>query len=77
MILFLIHFYSCNLINGSYVAEGSIFELKDEDVPNTTDVVFIVEATSCNHNLPMNKNMPNVIAALEKAFTEVKLVNAR
>lgn len=75
MIFFL--FYSCNLINGSYVAEGSMFEIKDDNVPQTTDVVFIVEASSCNQNLPVNKNMPSVIAALEKAFGAVGLLNVR
>lgn len=69
--------FSCNLINGTYVSEGSMFDLKDQEVPQTTDVVFIVEATACNHNLPVNKNMPNILAALEKAFGEVGLSNAR
>lgn len=59
------------------MAEGSIFELSGADVPKTTDIVFIVEAKSCNQNLPVNKNMATIIAALEKAFDDVGLSNAR
>lgn len=65
------------MINGSYVAEGSMFELSGSDVPRTTDVVFIVEAKPCNHNLPVSKSMTHIIAAMEKAFDEVGLHNAR
>lgn len=69
--------FSCNLINGTYVTEGSIFELTGDDVPKTTDVVFIVEAKACNHNLTTNKNISAVIGAMEKAFDEVGLTNTR
>lgn len=72
-----IFIFSCNLINGSYVAEGSIFELNGDDVPKTTDVVFIIEAKHCNHNFTVNKNIEVVIAAMEKAFAEVGLQNIR
>lgn len=72
-----IFIFSCNLINGSYVAEGSIFELNGDDVPKTTDVVFIIEAKHCNHNFTVNKNMQVVIAAMEKAFAEVGLQEIR
>lgn len=68
---------SCNLINGSYIAEGSIFELTGDDVPKTTEVVFIVEASSCNHNLVGNKNIVTIVGALEKAFTDAGIVKSR
>lgn len=69
--------FSCNLINGSYVAEGSIFELNGDDVPKTSDVVFIIEAKHCNHNFTINKNIQVVITAMEKAFAEVGLQDTR
>lgn len=69
--------FSCNLINGSYVTEGSIFELNGDDVPKTSDVVFIIEAKHCNHNVTANKNIPVIIAAMEKAFAEVGLQDTR
>lgn len=68
---------SCNLINGSYVAEGTTFELTGADVPKTTDVVFIVEAKLCNHNLSVKKNMATIVAAMEKAFNERELTDVR
>lgn len=54
-----------------------MFELSGANVPKTTDVVFIVEAKSCNHNLVANKNIATIVSALEKAFGEVGLSNAR
>lgn len=59
------------------MAEGSIFELSGADVPMTTDVVFIVEAKSCNQNLAVKKNMASVVAALEKSFIEIGLSDVR
>lgn len=59
------------------MAEGSIFELNGDEVPTTTDVVFIVEAKSCNHNLSSNKNISVVVGAMEKAFGEAGLKNSR
>lgn len=47
------------------------------EVPRMTDVVFIVEAKLCNHNLSVNKSMTHIVAALEKAFDELGLHNAR
>lgn len=65
--------YSCNLINGSYVAEGTFVELNGKDVPRTTDVVFIVEAKPCNKNLTFNKQIMSVVSALEKEFNNLGL----
>lgn len=70
-------FCSCNLINGTYIAEGTVFELSGADVPKTTDVVFIVEAKLCNEKLSVKKNMGTVITAMEKAFQERELANVR
>lgn len=65
------------MINGSYVPEGSFIELSDDEVPQTTVVVFIVEAKLCNENLSVKKNMVSAVAAMEKAFTELGLLNVR
>lgn len=62
--------HSCDLNNGSYVAEGRIFDLKDKDVPLTTDIVFIVEAKPCNQNLNRNKNLLAVLSSLNKQLNE-------
>lgn len=59
------------------MAEGNIFELSGADVPQTTDVVFIVEAKLCNENLSVKKNMVSIVAAMEKAFNELGLMNVR
>lgn len=65
------------MVNGTFVAEGQMFDLRDDEIPKTTDVVFIVEAKSCNHNLTGSKNFENVIGTLEKAFGEVGLSDIR
>lgn len=63
-------FFSCDLNNGTFVAEGTIFDLKDDDVPLTTDIVFIVEAKLCNRNLNRNKNLLAVLSSLNKQLNE-------
>lgn len=68
---------SCDLNNGSYVAEGKIFDLKDKDVPLTTDIVFIVEAKPCNRNLNRNKSLLAVLSSLNKQLNESSFTDNR
>lgn len=51
--------------------------MSGSEVPRTTDVVFIVEAKSCNNDLAANKNITLMISALEKGFNEIGLQNVR
>lgn len=63
----------CELINGTFVSEGVFVEMKDEDVPQTTDVVFIVEAKECNRNLNANRSMVSLVNLLEQELQAVGL----
>lgn len=68
---------SCDLSNGSYVAEGHMFELKNNDLPRTTDIVFIVEAKPCNEDLIANKNLLLVLSSLNKELNDSKFSKNR
>lgn len=63
----------CELINGTYVNEGVFVSMKDEEVPKTTDVVFIVEAKECNKNLNTDKSMVSLVSLIETELQAVGL----
>ncbi|CAD7080164.1 unnamed protein product [Hermetia illucens] len=67
----------CDLINGSYVAEGTFVELKDHDVPRSADVVFIVEAKNCNANITHSKSILAVSSAIQKELVNMNMTNNR
>lgn len=69
--------YSCQLANGSYVPEGTFMELSGADIPRSSDVVFIVEAKSCNENLKESKSIMSVVSSIEEQLQAVKLTNNR
>lgn len=68
---------SCNLLNGSYVAEGTFFNLHGDDVLKSTEVVFIVEAKPCHKDLLHGNNMSTLVTAMEKAFNDIGLKQNR
>ncbi|XP_064556915.1 uncharacterized protein Apoltp [Drosophila montana] len=67
----------CQLANGSYVPEGTFMELSGADIPRSSDVVFIVEAKSCNENLKESKSIMSVVSSIEEQLQAVKLTNNR
>lgn len=64
----------CELINGTFVAEGVFVTMEGEAVPKTTDVVFVVEAKECNKDLNTAKSMSSLVHLLE---TELQAVGLR
>lgn len=68
---------SCNLINGSYVPEGTFISFNVSDAPNTIDIVFIVEAKPCNKDVVKTKSMISVVSAIEKELNDVNVTNNR
>lgn len=70
-------FFSCELTNGSFVPEGTFLTLERNDLPNTTDVVFIVEAGICNKDLAQSKNILHLVNAMQKEFNEFHITNNR
>lgn len=69
--------FSCNLINGSYVPEGTFISFSANDTPSTVDVVFIVEAKPCNKDIVKMKSMSSVVAAMEKELNDMKIKDNR
>lgn len=69
--------FSCNLINGSYVPEGTFVSFNESDAPSTADIVFIVEAKPCNKDIKKTKSMISVVSALEKELNNYNIVNNR
>lgn len=51
--------------------------MKDEEIPQTTDVVFIIEAKPCNKDLTTKKSLLLVVNALSKELENNKLRNNR
>ncbi|CAG9792371.1 unnamed protein product [Diatraea saccharalis] len=54
---------ACITPQGDIIEEGSFYQM--HDVPNTTDVVFIVEAQYCNKNMRKRKNLDLFIEAFD------------
>lgn len=52
-------------------------ELTGNEVPRSSDVVFIVEAKPCNTNLTENKNIMSIVATLEEQLLAQKITNNR
>lgn len=69
--------FSCNLINGSYVPEGTFISFNETDAPSTADIVFIVEAKPCNKDFVKTKGMSSVVAALEKELNDIGIKDNR
>ncbi|KAF7992093.1 hypothetical protein HCN44_001418 [Aphidius gifuensis] len=58
------------MIDGTTVAEGEFIKLENTKVPKSTDIVFIVEAKSCNNDIKRNRSIDQVIAYLNKEFND-------
>lgn len=68
---------SCNMVNGSEMAEGQFKRLEGENVPMSTDVVFIVEGKECNRGIARNRSMEQLVTQLSKEFKDQGLANSR
>ncbi|XP_029160980.1 apolipophorins isoform X2 [Nylanderia fulva] len=68
---------TCTMIDGSQVAEGRFKRLEDDEVPRSVDVVFIVEAKSCNRNMTSNSSMELLITQLDKELNDLGLTENR
>lgn len=67
----------CQLINGTDLPEGEFIMFQDDEVPQSADIVFIVEAKDCNANISIQRNINQLINLLNKELTELKLVDNR
>lgn len=51
--------------------------MRGDEVHRTADIVFIVEAKSCNKNLTESKSMATVLASLNKELTDANITENR
>ncbi|XP_070169221.1 uncharacterized protein Apoltp isoform X2 [Polyergus mexicanus] len=68
---------SCTMMDGSQVAEGRFKRLEEDKVPRSADVVFIVEAKSCNRDMKLNSSMELLITQLDKEMNDRGLTGNR
>ncbi|XP_053663269.1 uncharacterized protein LOC128712401 [Anopheles marshallii] len=64
---------SCQLMNGTYVAEGSFENLRNESVPSAADVVFIVEAKSCNNEFVQTKSINLLVEGINRELQQLNI----
>lgn len=65
------------MINGTYIPEGKFVKLTGDEVPRTTDIVFIVEAKPCNKDLTLTKSIMTIVNSLEAELTVANITNNR
>lgn len=59
------------------MVEGDFSQMKGGAVPQSSDVVFLLEASKCNQYLLRRKSMPTVVSAVSKELIEAGLTNNR
>lgn len=57
--------------------EGTFITLEGNDIPMTTDVVFIIEAKPCNRDVTINKNLNSLVSTLNKELNDINIKNNR
>lgn len=62
--------YRCTAFNGTEIKEGEFIRYEGESVPKHADVVFIVEAKSCNKNFKQSKNFEVLVELIEKELLQ-------
>nr|CAH7759061.1 unnamed protein product [Callosobruchus chinensis] len=67
----------CNLPNGTEIQEGDFIRLQGSSVPQTADIVFIVEAKDCNKDVKNARNLDVVVELLEKELAELNITDNR
>lgn len=69
--------FSCTLLNGTMIPEGTFIKLKLDLVPKSADIVFIVEAKSCNENIMDSKSVMTFATSLNKELITANITNNR
>lgn len=67
----------CKLMNMKTVPEGEYFELSSDEIPKSTDVVFIIEAKECNRKLFSERNMEILHTSLFRELIDEGLTDNR
>ena len=69
--------FRCELVNGTQLVEGDFRHLRNNAVPQSSDIVFIVEAKECNRNIKHKRNMDSLISLMLKELTDLKITSNR
>lgn len=56
----------CSMLNGSIVAEGEFVSLDAASVPQSADIVFIIEAKDCNKDVRQRKKLDEIVQQLNR-----------
>ncbi|XP_054743946.1 uncharacterized protein LOC129248428 [Anastrepha obliqua] len=67
----------CELTNGTFVPESTFVEYDTHIEPRSSDVVFLVEANTCNTYTTGNKSIESILTALDQQLQEHKFINNR
>lgn len=65
------------MVNGTELVEGDFQHLHNSAVPQSSDIVFIIEAKECNRNMKHKRNMDSFIYLLLKELTDLKIASNR
>lgn len=57
--------------------DGEVITIKGNRVPQSSDVVFILEAKECNNFSLRRKNMPTIVNAIAKELQDAAITNSR
>uniref|UniRef100_A0A1B6I431 Vitellogenin domain-containing protein n=1 Tax=Homalodisca liturata TaxID=320908 RepID=A0A1B6I431_9HEMI len=66
----------CPLQGNGYMQEGDFTQLK-ENIPQSSDIVFIIEANKCNDFKTHKSIMPTIAGAIYKELTDLNMFNNR
>lgn len=59
------------------MVEGDFIQIKGNAVPQSSDIVFIIEAKECNNFSLRRKNMPSIVSTIAKELHDVGIINNR
>ncbi|VVC30431.1 Hypothetical protein CINCED_3A001550 [Cinara cedri] len=65
----------CNAGNNSEITEGEFLRFNESQVPQSADIVFIVEAKECNRNFAEKRNVHTMLTMLTKELHDVGMTN--
>ena len=67
----------CRCDSSGRLSEGDFKHIEGKQVPQSSDIVFIVEAKSCNKDLMMKKNLQHLLNTLNKEAISSRFNNNR
>lgn len=57
--------------------EGNFIQIKGNGVPQSSDIVFIIEAKGCNNFSLRRKNMPSIVSTIAKELEDIGITDNR